>query len=96
MATARFVERRIGPQLLRRRQKSSARSEVSQAHSHAHPLIEQVRPEVEAGARATLIPLAQALGVTNARIGFCGNIVDIDKLKDIKRLSDGSESPVAT
>jgi Protein of unknown function (DUF4230) len=63
---------------------------ASHAHSHAHALIEQLRPEVEASARATLIPLAQALGVTNAHIAFSGNIVEIDKLKDIKRLSDGS------
>ena len=34
---------------------------------------------------------AQALGVANAQIAFSGNVVEIDRLKDIKRLSDGAE-----
>ena len=64
---------------------------AAHAHSHAQTLIEQLRPEVEASARATLVPLAQALGVANAQIAFSGNVVEIDRLKDIKRLSDGAE-----
>ncbi|MEO7254037.1 MAG: DUF4230 domain-containing protein [Casimicrobium sp.] len=67
---------------------------AAHAHSHAHTLIEQLRPEVEASARATLIPLAQALGTSNAHIVFSGNIVEIDRVKDIKRLRDG-EAPAS-
>jgi hypothetical protein len=61
---------------------------AAHAQSHAHALIEQLRPEVEASARATLLPIAQALGVRNARLAFSGNIVEINHANDLKALTD--------
>lgn len=58
------------------------------AQSHARALIEQLRPEVEASARATLLPIAQALGVHNARLSFSGNVVEIDRTRAMRTLQE--------
>jgi len=61
------------------------------AKSHAHALIEQLRPEVEASARATLLPLAHALGVRNAQLSFHGNVLEVNHAQTMKALDhDGS------
>ena len=60
---------------------------AAHAQSHAHTLIEQLRPEVEASARATLLPIAHSLGVQNAQVSFSGNIVEINRTDDLKALS---------
>lgn len=59
---------------------------ASHAKSHAHTLIEQLRPEVEASARATLIPLAQALGVKNAQLSFNGNVLELNHTQSLQAL----------
>lgn len=61
------------------------------AKSHAHALIEQLRPEVEASAHATLLPLAHALGVRNAQLSFHGNVLEVNHAQTMKALDhDGS------
>jgi hypothetical protein len=66
---------------------------AAHAKSHAHALIEQLRPEVEASARATLIPLAQALGVRNAQLSFHGNVLEVNHAQSLKALgNDGIAS----
>ena len=61
---------------------------AAHAQSHAHTLIEQLRPEVEASARATLLPIAYSLGVKNVQLTFSGNIVEINRANDLKALSN--------
>ncbi len=56
------------------------------AQSHAHQLIEQLRPEVEASARASLIPIAQSLGAIKPTLSFSGNVVEIDRTREMKTL----------
>jgi len=68
---------------------------AAHAQSHAHALIEQLRPEVEASARATLLPMAQALGVKNAALTFSGDIIEMNRSKDLRalrELPDGTEN----
>jgi hypothetical protein len=60
---------------------------ASHAQSHAQALIEQLRPEVEASARATLLPIAQTLGATQARLEFSGSIVEINRANDLQALT---------
>jgi hypothetical protein len=60
---------------------------AAHAQSHAHTLIEQLRPEVEASARATLLPIAKSLGAHNVQLTFSGNIVEINRANDLKALS---------
>ncbi len=63
---------------------------AAHAQSHAHTLIEQLRPEVEASARATLLPIAYSLSVKNVQLTFSGNIVEISRANDLKALSRDS------
>jgi hypothetical protein len=68
---------------------------AAHAQSHAHALIEQLRPEVEASARATLLPMAHALGVKNAALTFSGDIIEMNRSKDLRalrELPDGTEN----
>lgn len=68
---------------------------AAHAQSHANALIEQLRPEVEASARATLLPMAHALGVKNAALTFSGDIIEMNRSKDLRalrELPDGSEN----
>lgn len=61
---------------------------AAHAKSHAQALIEQLRPEVEASARATLIPLAQALGARNAQLSFHGNVLELNHAQSLKALDN--------
>lgn len=61
---------------------------AAHAQSHAHALIEQLRPEVEASARATLLPMAHALGVKNAALTFSGDIIEMNRSKDLRALRE--------
>ncbi|TAG05987.1 MAG: DUF4230 domain-containing protein [Betaproteobacteria bacterium] len=63
------------------------------AQSHAHQLIEQLRPEVEASARATLLPLANSLGAVNPKLAFSGNVVEIDRTREMKSLQRDALTP---
>ncbi len=69
---------------------------AAHAQSHARTLIEQLRPEVEASARATLLPIAHSLGVANAQITFSDNIVEINRANDLKALSKGAGDGAGT
>jgi Protein of unknown function (DUF4230) len=66
---------------------------ASHAKSHAHALIEQLRPEVEASARATLIPLAQALGVRDAQLSFHGDVLEVNHPQTLKALNSDAPHP---
>jgi hypothetical protein len=59
---------------------------VNHARGHAQALIEQLRPEVETAARATLVPLARSLGVTTPRIAFAREVLEIDRTGEMRRL----------
>ncbi|MBP6529035.1 MAG: DUF4230 domain-containing protein [Burkholderiales bacterium] len=61
---------------------------AAHAQSHAHALIEQLRPEVEASARATLLPMVHALGVKNAALTFSGDIIEMNRSKDLRALRE--------
>jgi Protein of unknown function (DUF4230) len=61
---------------------------AAHAKSHAHQLIEQLRGEVEASARATLLPIAASLGAHNARLKFSENVVEIDRTHELKSLPE--------
>ncbi len=66
---------------------------AAHARNHAMTLIEQLRPEVEASARATLLPLAHGLGVRNVQLAFNAGAPQIGAMKDLRALaniSDGS------
>lgn len=65
---------------------------AAHAQSHAHALIAQLRPEVEASARATLLPMAHALGVKNAALTFSGDVTEMNRTKDLRALQGGSDS----
>lgn len=65
---------------------------AAHAQSHAHALIEQLRPEVEASARATLLPMAHALGVKNAALTFSGDIIEMNRSKDLRALRELPDS----
>lgn len=60
------------------------------AKSHAHTLIEQLRGEVEASARATLVPLAQSFGATRPQLTFRDNVIEIDKTSELRTLPNTS------
>ena len=60
---------------------------AAHAQNHAHTLIDQLRPEVEASARATLLPIVHSLGVARAKIEFSGSIVEINRANDLKMLT---------
>jgi hypothetical protein len=59
---------------------------AAHAKSHAHQLIEQLRPEVEASARATLLPMARSLGAKNPKLAFNQNIIEVDRTSELKSL----------
>jgi Protein of unknown function (DUF4230) len=56
------------------------------AKSHAHTLIEQLRGEVEASARATLLPLAQSFGAKAPQLTFSQSVIEIDKTTQLRQL----------
>jgi Protein of unknown function (DUF4230) len=60
------------------------------AKSHAHTLIEQLRGEVEASARATLVPLAQSFGATRPQLTFRDKVIEIDKTSELRTLPNTS------
>jgi hypothetical protein len=60
------------------------------AKSHAHQLIDQLRSEVEASARATLVPLATSLGAQTPQLVFREHIIEIDKTAELKHLPGNS------
>jgi Protein of unknown function (DUF4230) len=57
------------------------------AKSHAHQLIEQLRGEVEASARATLVPLAQSFGATQPQLSFSQNVIEVDRTREMSKLA---------
>jgi Protein of unknown function (DUF4230) len=57
------------------------------AKSHAHQLIEQLRGEVEASARATLVPLAQSFGATQPQLSFSQSVIEIDRTRELGKLT---------
>jgi Protein of unknown function (DUF4230) len=57
------------------------------AKSHAHQLIEQLRGEVEASARATLVPLAQSFGATRPQLSFSQSVIEVDRTRELGKLS---------
>jgi Protein of unknown function (DUF4230) len=59
---------------------------AAHAKNHAHELIEQLRPEVEASARATLSSLATSLGAKNPQLSFSGNVIEIDRTRELGTL----------
>jgi hypothetical protein len=59
------------------------------AKSHAHQLIEQLRGEVEASARATLVPLATSFGAKTPLVVFRESIIEIDNTSAL-RLKESS------
>ncbi|MFN3628763.1 MAG: DUF4230 domain-containing protein [Casimicrobiaceae bacterium] len=71
---------------------------VNHARGHAQQLIEQLRPEVENAARATLVPLARSLGVAAPRIAFAREVLEIDRTGEMRRLpgATGAESRAAS
>ena len=67
---------------------------VNHARGHAQQLIEQLRPEVESAARATLLPLARSLGVAAPRIAFAREVLEIDRTGEMRRLPSAiAEAP---
>ncbi len=63
---------------------------VNHARGHAQQLIEQLRPEVEAAARTTLVPLARSLGVPTPRIAFAREVLEIDRTGEMRQLPNAS------
>ena len=61
---------------------------AAHAKSHAHTLIEQLRPDVEASARATLLPLVHALGVHHVELAFSEKVIEIDRSRELKALPE--------
>ena len=61
---------------------------AAHAKSHAHTLIEQLRPEVEASARTTLLPIVHALGVHHVELVFSEKVIEIDRSRELKALPD--------
>jgi len=68
---------------------------ISHARGHAQQLIEQLRPEVEAAARTTLVPLARSLGVTMPRIAFAREVLEIDRTGEMRRLTHKADGAAA-
>ncbi|TAG75653.1 MAG: DUF4230 domain-containing protein [Burkholderiales bacterium] len=64
------------------------------AKSHAHTLIEQLRGEVEASARATLVPLAQSFGAKAPQLSFSQSVIEVDRTSDMKRLASADNGAV--
>jgi hypothetical protein len=64
------------------------------AKSHAHTLIEQLRGEVEASARATLVPLAQSFGARAPQLSFSQSVIEVDRTSDMKRLASADNGAV--
>ncbi len=60
------------------------------AKSHAHQLIEQLRGEVEASARATLVPLAQSFGATQPQLSFSQSVIEVDRTRELGKLAPTS------
>jgi hypothetical protein len=60
------------------------------AKSHAHQLIEQLRGEVEASARATLLPLATSFGAKTPRLVFRENVIEIDNTSALQLKENSS------
>ncbi len=60
------------------------------AKTHAHQLIEQLRGEVEASARATLVPLAQSFGAKQPQLTFNASVIEVDKTSEMRKLSSSS------
>jgi hypothetical protein len=58
------------------------------AKIHAHELVEQLRPEVETSARATLGSLATSLGAKNPQLSFSGNVIEIDRTRELSLLPE--------
>jgi Protein of unknown function (DUF4230) len=56
------------------------------AKSHAHQLIEQLRSEVEASARATLSPLATSFGATSPQLTFVQSVIEVDRTRELRSL----------
>jgi DNA polymerase III delta prime subunit len=55
------------------------------AKSHAHQLIEQLRAEVEASARATLTPLANSFGAKIPQLVFRENVIEVDRTNELRQ-----------
>jgi Protein of unknown function (DUF4230) len=62
------------------------------AKVHAHQLIEQLRGEVEASARNTLVPLALSFGAKQPQLSFSQSVIEVDKTNEIRTLSNHSPS----
>jgi Protein of unknown function (DUF4230) len=60
---------------------------ASHAKTHAHQLIEQLRGEVEASARATLVPLALSFGASQPQLRFSQSVIEVDKTNEVRNLS---------
>ncbi len=68
---------------------------AAHAKNHAHELIEQLRPEVEASARATLSSLATSLGAKNPQLTFSGNVIEIDRTRELGSLPQNGNPKVS-
>lgn len=64
------------------------------AKAHAHQLIEQLRGEVEASARNTLVPLAQSFGAQQPQLQFSQSVIEVDRTELVRLLSQTSP-PIA-
>ncbi len=62
------------------------------AKAHAHSLIEQLRGEVEASARNTLVPLAVSFGATRPQLEFSQSVIEIDRTSDLRQLDESTAS----
>jgi Protein of unknown function (DUF4230) len=63
---------------------------AAHAQTNAHQLIEQLRPEVEASARAALLPIATSLGAKNPLLAFSDNVIEINRTREAQALHNGS------
>lgn len=63
------------------------------AKAHAHQLIEQLRGEVEASARATLTPLAQSFGAIRPVLMFSQSVIEIDSTNALGALASDPQTP---
>lgn len=68
---------------------------AAHARDHALTLIEQLRPDVEASARATLLPLAHGLGVRNVQIAFSNAAPQVAPMKELRALPGADGEAVA-
>jgi hypothetical protein len=67
---------------------------AAHAKNHAHELIEQLWPEVEASARATLGSLATSLGAKNLQLTFSGSVIEIDRTRELSTLPQNGNPTV--